>query len=373
MFNFISQLFNNYYFLTAFAFALALAIAVVGIPAVIKVAELKHLFDEPDDQRKTHVRKTPTLGGVAIFAGVILSFSLLKDLQNLTDVKFLVPALIMIFFTGIKDDILELTPIKKFLAQFVCAFLIAFLGNIKINSFYGMFGLQEMPGWVAVIFTMLVIVTIINCYNLIDGADGLAGSQGMLSAVTFGIWFVQTNHWSLAFLSFALAGSLFGFLFFNWQPAKIFMGDTGAMLIGFVLSVLAIHFIELNKALTIAPEYWVHASPSVAMGILAIPMFDMLRVFGLRLIKRKSPFHPDRTHLHHLLIDLGFSHRKLSLVLFIWSWAVIMTCSTLRDYKSSTLLFVLIGIVFVPSMVLLKIRNRKIAETQTRLDQTRYS
>ncbi|AZZ36579.1 undecaprenyl/decaprenyl-phosphate alpha-N-acetylglucosaminyl 1-phosphate transferase [Bdellovibrio sp. qaytius] len=360
------ELFNNYIFLSAFAFALAFAIAVIAIPAVIRVAELKHLFDEPDDHRKTHVKKTPTLGGIAIFAGLIISFCLLKDFQNLIDVKYLVPALTIIFFAGVKDDILVLTPLKKLLAQFVCAFLIVFLGNIKINSFYGMFGLQEMPGWVAVVFTMLAIITIINCYNLIDGADGLAGSQGLVSALAFGVWFVQTEHWSLAFLSFALAGSLFGFLFFNWQPAKIFMGDTGAMVIGFVLSVLAIHFIELNKALTIAPQYWVHASTSVAIGVMAIPIFDMLRVFALRIMKRQKPFHPDRTHLHHLLIDLGFSHRKLSTVLFVWSLTVILVCSALRDYKSSTLLFILIGIVFIPSMILLKLRNNKVAKSQSK-------
>lgn len=367
MFLFIREFFNNYIFLTAFAFALAFAITVIAIPAVIKVAELKHLFDEPDQDRKKHSRKTPTLGGIAIFAGVIIAFSLLKDFRNLLDVKYLVPALIVIFFAGIKDDILVLTPIKKLLAQFISAFLIVFLGNIKINSFYGMFGLQEMPGWIAVIFTILAIITIINCYNLIDGADGLAGSLGMLSAVTFGIWFGLIDHWSLAFLSFALAGSLFGFLFFNWQPAKIFMGDTGAMLVGFILAVLSIHFIELNKALSISQEYWIHASPAVAIGIMSIPIFDMIRVFGVRVLKRKSPFNPDRIHLHHLLIDLGFSHRQLAFSLFVWNLLVIAVCFALRDYKSSTLLFILIAIIFVPSMVLLKIRNRKISK----LDQTR--
>lgn len=367
MFSWIRELFNNYYFLTAFAFAIAFAITVIAIPVVIRVAELKHLFDEPDQGRKTHVRKTPTLGGVAIFAGLIIAFSLLKDFQRLVDVRYLVPALIVIFFAGIKDDILVLTPIKKMLAQFISAFLIAFLGNIKINSFYGMFGLQEMPGWVAVIFTILAIVTIINCYNLIDGADGLAGSLGMLSAITFGVWFCLTDHWSLAFLSFSLAGSLFGFLFFNWQPAKIFMGDTGAMLVGFILSVLAIHFIELNKALTIEPEYWIHASPSVAIGIMAIPIFDMVRVFGLRLLKKKSPFNPDRTHLHHLLIDLGLSHRQLASVLFAWNLVVILVCFSLRDFKSSYLLLILIGIVFVPSIILLKIRNHRVKLDQPKL------
>lgn len=369
MYEMIKQLFNNYYFLTLFAFFLAFAITAVAIPAVIKVAELKHLFDEPDQTRKTHIRKTPTLGGVAIFAGLIISFSLIKDFKSLTDVRYLVPSLIVIFFAGIKDDILVLTPLKKLLAQFISAFLIVFLGNIKINSFYGMFGVQEIPSWFAIVFTILAIITIINCYNLIDGADGLAGSLGMLSALVFGVWFGLTEHWSLALLSFSLAGSLCGFLFFNWQPAKIFMGDTGAMLIGFVLSVLAIHFIELNKGLNIAQEYWIHASPSVAIGIMAIPIFDLVRVFGMRILKRKSPFHPDRSHLHHLFIDLGWTHRQLALILFAWNAFVILICFSLRNAKSSVLLLILIGFVFVPSVVLLKIRNRKI----TNLDQTKLA
>lgn len=347
-------------YLVLSTFVVAFVIAVVVIPVIIRVAELKHLFDEPDEDRKKHVRKTPTLGGVAIFSGLIISFSALKDYLSLTDVKYLIPALIIIFFAGIKDDILVLTPFKKFLAQFISAFLIVYLGNIKINSFYGMFGLQEMPTLAAVIFTMLVIVTIINCYNLIDGIDGLAGSQGMISALTFGVWFVATEHWSLAILSFALAGSLFGFLFYNWSPARIFMGDTGAMLVGFILSVLAIHFIELNKALTIKPEYWVHASTSVAIGVMAIPLFDMLRVVGLRVLKKKSPFHPDRTHIHHLLIDLGLSHRQVAISLLIWSAVVNFTCFQLKNIKSSYMLVILIGMVFVPSMVLLLWRNSKL-------------
>lgn len=346
----------------AFTFFLALAITWVVIPSVIRVAELKHLFDEPDNLRKTHVRKTPTLGGIAIFAGLIISFSLVQELHNLFDIKYMLPALIILFFAGVKDDVIELTPSKKFAVQFLSAFLIAYLGNIKINSFYGMFGLQEIPFVAAVIFTILVIVTVINCYNLIDGIDGLAGSQGLLAALTFGSWFVLTGHWSLAFLSFALAGSLVGFLIFNWNPAKIFMGDTGAMLIGFVLSMLAIHFIELNKANIVTPEYWVHASPAVAIGIMAIPIFDMLRVFGVRVLQRRSPFRADRTHMHHILMDLGLGHRQISSALFLWGAFVIGLCITFRDFKSSNLLFVLIVVVFVPSLILLKLRNRKIAQ-----------
>lgn len=355
-------MFNNLVLLTIVSFSLAFSITVFIIPTIIRVAEKKQLFDEPDNERKMHVRKTPTLGGVAIFAGLIVAFSLVKDFQNLFDVKYMVPALIIIFFAGITDDVLDLSPTKKLAAQFLSATLIAFFGNIKINSFYGMFGFQEMPYWLAIVFTIMAIITIINCYNLVDGIDGLAGSLGLVSALSFGVWFCLTEHWSLTFLSFTLAGSLFGFLFYNWQPAKIFMGDTGAMIIGFILSVLAIHFIELNKSLSIARIYWVHASPSVAIGIMALPIFDMIRVFGTRILKGRSPFKPDRTHLHHIIQDLGFSHKAITLILTVWNAVVVMICFALREFKSSNLLFVLICLVFVPSMVLVYSRNKKLTK-----------
>lgn len=341
------------------AFIGAMVITWVTIPVIIKVAELKHLFDEPDDQRKSHKKRVPTLGGIAIFAGLFITFSFFKDWQLLTDVRYLVPALIIIFFAGIKDDILVLTPIKKLLAQFISAFLVVVLGHIKINSFYGLFGLQDLSYIFSVIFTIFAILAIVNCYNLIDGADGLAGSLGVLSSLVFGVWFYLTNHWSMAFLSFSLAGSLIGFLYYNWQPAKIFMGDTGAMIIGFIISILSIHFIELNKAKSVSDDFWIHASPSVAIAVMAIPLFDMLRVFGLRLIKKASPFKPDRNHIHHLLIDLGCSHRQLSICLTVWNAVIIVMAVFLRDGKSSVLLGLLILFIFVPSVLLHLIRNKK--------------
>jgi len=350
---------NNSSVFVLAAFCISFLITCVMIPVIIRVAQLKHLFDEPDD-RKQHKAKTPTLGGMAIFAGLILSFTIFKDVQSLTDVKYLVPALTIIFFAGIKDDILILTPMKKLLAQFMSAFLIVVLGNIKINSFYGLFGIQEIPYWFSIVFTIIAIITIINCYNLIDGVDGLAGSLGFLSSTSFGLWFYLNGHWSLVYLSFALSGSLLGFLIFNWQPAKIFMGDTGAMLIGFILAVLSIHFIELNKARTIADEYWIHASPSVAIAVMAIPIFDMIRVFILRLAQKRSPFSADRNHLHHILLDLGFSHRQIVSILLFWSWLVILMAIVLRGAKSSVLLMLLILMVFLPSVGLQLYRNKKI-------------
>lgn len=359
----LSNLANNYFILTTAAFFLALSITFVAIPAVIKVAELKHLFDEPD-HRKTHKVKTPTLGGVAIFAGLVISFSILKDFKELLDIKFLVPSLIIIFFAGIKDDILVLTPLKKFLAQLAAAVLMVCLGDIRITSFYGLLGVQEIPYIFSIVFTVLAIIAVINCYNLIDGADGLAGSLGLLSSVVFGLWFFYVEQWSLAFLAFALAGSLVGFLYFNWQPAQIFMGDTGAMVLGFILSVLAIRFIELNKARHSFESYWVHASPSVAMSVMSIPIFDMLKVFTIRLLKKSSPFKADRNHLHHILMDLGFSHKKLAILLFIWNLVIACLAFYFKAAKSSTMLVYLVVLVMGPSLWLLYLRNKKQAQTK---------
>lgn len=345
--------------LVLLALSISFLITWAVIPVVIRVAELKHLFDEPDQDRKKHIRKTPTLGGVAIFAGLILAFSTLRDFQNLIDVKYLIPSLIIIFFAGIKDDILVLTPLKKLLAQFASAFLIVVLGNIKINSFYGMLGIQEIPYLFSVIFTIMAIIAIINCYNLIDGVDGLAGSLGCMAAFCFGIWFYLTGHWSMTLLSFSLAGSLLGFLIYNWQPAKIFMGDTGAMLVGFILAVLAIHFIELNKNMAVGDLYWIHASPSVAMGIMAIPIFDMLRVFFLRVVRKGSPFQSDRNHLHHLILDAGYSHRAVSLILLLWNLAIAVLCFTFKDIKSSYMLLLILAAVLIPMSLLSYGRSKK--------------
>lgn len=332
-------------------------VSFISIPVIIRVAELKHLFDEPD-HRKKHLKRTPTLGGMAIFLGLILSYMFFLDFNGLSNIKFVVPALLVIFFAGIKDDILILTPMKKLLAQFLAAFLIVYLGDVRINSFYGLFGLQEISPLFAVVFTIIAIIAIINSYNLIDGVDGLAGSLGLLSSVVYGIWFYKTGYLPMMILSFSLAGAIVGFLFFNWSPAKIFMGDTGAMIIGFVMSILSIQFIEWNKARSIPAEFWVYASPSVAIAVISIPIMDMIRVFVVRLSNRHSPFKADRNHLHHILTDLKMSHKQIVSILFIWNLLLIGIASSLKSSKSSVLLLVIIALVYIPSFFLASHRKR---------------
>lgn len=343
-------------------FFISLLIAVISIPAIIKVAKIKHLMDEPDEDRKFHSDRTPTLGGIAIFAGTVFSFSFFSDyLAASSEIKYMTSALILLFFAGIKDDILLLTPMKKLAVQTICALLITLMGNLYFTSLWGMFEIWDIAPWLGVLITTVVIVAIINSFNLIDGVNGLSGGLGLIACTFFGSWFYLTGANSLSILSFALAGSLLGFLFFNFHRGKIFMGDTGSMLIGFIISILAIKFIENNRIPGVeSSSFYVKAAPGVAIGVILIPLVDMLRLFFQRLINRRHPFSADRRHIHHILLDLGFSHTAVSLSLYFTSIIFIGVSLYLRHLRSMQLVLILTGLsLTLTAIAILLKRNRR--------------
>ncbi len=326
-----------------FPFLISLAVALISIPAIIKVAALKHLMDEPDQERKAHIKRTPTLGGIAIFAGTVFSFSFFSDSVSApNEIKYMTSALILLFFAGIKDDILLLTPLKKLAVQMVCALLITLMGQLYLTNLWGMLQITDIPPLVGIFITFFIIVALINAFNLIDGVNGLAGGLGLISSLFFGAWFYIAGYPSLSILSFALAGSLAGFLCFNFHRGKIFMGDTGSMLIGFIISILAIKFIESNRIQGIEQsQYYIKAAPGVAIAVVIIPLFDMTRVFFQRIIKGKHPFSADRRHIHHMLMDIGLSHTAISLSLYATSLTMIYISLVLKERRSMTVTLVL--------------------------------
>ncbi len=332
---------------TLWPFLTSLLIAAISIPVIIRVAALKHLMDEPDEDRKLHKHKTPTLGGVAIFAGTLFAFSAFSDFLKLPEITFMIPALILLFFAGIKDDILVLSPLKKLGVQIFCAALIVVLGNLRLTSLWGIFGITDISPFTGITITLFLIVALINAFNLIDGINGLAGGLGLISSTFFGIWFVLTDHMSLSVLSFSLAGALLGFLYYNFKPSRIFMGDTGSMMIGFIVSILAIKFIESNRSGIESSPYFIKAAPGVAVAAVLIPLLDMTRVFFYRLSKKKSPFSADRSHIHHILQDIGLSHEWISILLWTSSVAIIGVSLYLRDLRSMEVVLILIGICSV--------------------------
>ena len=296
--------------LSVLSFLWAFAISVFAIPTIINIAHVKKLLDEPN-QRTVHESLTPRLGGLAIFAGFVSALTIFGDLNY--SIQHMLAGCIVIFFIGLKDDIVSVSAFKKFFVQVLAAGIIMVMGDIRITSFQGLFGIGELDPGISYAFTFILVIGITNAINLIDGLDGLAGTIILIICFTFGFYFYEVGS-PYANVAFCLAGGVIGFLRYNMTRAIIFMGDAGSLVCGFIISVMAIHFIELKS---------VHSSPAIAVGILVIPILDTVRVSFLRIINGKSPFSPDKNHLHHKLISFGLTQLQCVFLLAMVNVAII--------------------------------------------------
>jgi UDP-N-acetylmuramyl pentapeptide phosphotransferase/UDP-N-acetylglucosamine-1-phosphate transferase len=312
-------------FLTAFA------VVLYSTPALIKVAVLKRLIDVPTEERKVHKRAVPTIGGIIIYAATLFSFSLwytIDDLhydqiyESVKEFKILVATSLVLFFVGVKDDIIGTSPVKKLFANILVGLILVLMGDIRITGLHGVFGVNEIPHWGSVFLSLFTYIVVVNAMNLIDGVDGLAAGIGFIAASAFGTWYIFANEYTLASLSFSLSGALLGFLIFNFSPAKIFMGDSGSLIIGMFICVLSIKLIEYP--LDRLDTFWVRVSnPIVVVAALAYPLTDTLRIFIIRAAKGQSPFAADKNHLHHRLLDCGYSHVKTVIIIYLFSFVTL--------------------------------------------------
>jgi UDP-GlcNAc:undecaprenyl-phosphate GlcNAc-1-phosphate transferase len=291
------------------SFLLAIGISLFSVPIVVRVTHSLKLMDKPNKRSATEI-PVPTLGGIAIFLSFLFSSILGLSGNELPELIYIVAAVILMFFLGLKDDILKLPAIKKFIAQIIAASIIIFLAKIRFTNLHGFLGIWDIGMVPGVILTFVAIIAIINAYNLIDGIDGLAAGLCLLAATVFGCWFFISGHFEYAVLAVSLAGSMAGFFYFNvyGKENKIFMGDTGSLVLGTIIAVLVIQFNEFNAVQTI--PYAVASAPAVSFGILIYPLIDTIRVMAIRIFQFKSPFSADKNHLHHRLLALGFSHMK---------------------------------------------------------------
>ncbi|WP_249219493.1 MraY family glycosyltransferase [Chitinophaga sp. HK235] len=320
------------------------------------MADLKHLYDEPDE-RKTHKQRIPTLGGIGFFSGFIIAAAVcVPTLQN-SPFQYMMAAFFIIFMVGMKDDIVGLSPLKKLIGQLVASFAIIYLGNLQINSMYGFLGITTLPANISLMLTYFYFIVVINSFNLIDGVDGHAGSIGLLVSAILGAYFLHVGEITYAVLGFALAGGLASFLIYNISPARIFMGDTGSLLIGLVNAVLVLKFIEV--AGNPASKMPVGATPAVAIAILIVPLFDTLRVFAVRMLRGRSPFSADRNHIHHYLLDLKLDHRQTTLVSVAVNTIFIAAAFMLQGLGSTVLTMLVVGAATVFTGILYMARKRK--------------
>lgn len=348
-----------------FSSGLAFLITFFSIPVIIEVAKDKKLFDEPGE-RKIHKQVIPTLGGLGIFAGFIFATLMGIPAAETSPLQYFLAAIMLIFFMGIKDDILILTAGKKFIGQLVAAGIIIKFGGIEIRDLYGILGVHALSPSASFLVTLFTIVVITNSFNLIDGVDGLAGCLGLLATLLFGTYFYFSEQILYAVMALSLAGSLSAFLIYNFHPAKIFMGDTGSLLIGLINSILVIQFI--NSASSPTALFPVESAPAIGFAILIVPLFDTLRVVGLRLLSRRSPFWPDRNHIHHFLLDIGLSHKMIALSCVVTNILFILMAYFLRFAGTPVLMLLMVSTaILLVSIIYYSRPRKKIVVTNGRL------
>jgi UDP-N-acetylmuramyl pentapeptide phosphotransferase/UDP-N-acetylglucosamine-1-phosphate transferase len=316
---------------------------------------MKHLFDLPDD-RKVHATPVPSLGGIGIFAGFIIALMLSLP-EGVSQMQYLIAAFLVIFFLGLKDDIIVLTPFKKFLGQLLAAGIIVFKGEILITGLHGFLGISEMPVAISYAFTFFTIIVITNSFNLIDGVDGLAGTLGVVATASFGTYFLLSGTEFYAVMAFCMTGSLLAFLIFNISPARIFMGDTGSLLLGILNSILVIKFIEIASRPDAAIP--LTSAPAIGFAILFVPLFDTLRIFAYRILNRRSPFSPDRNHVHHILLEKGCSHNMVVFLAVLFNLCIMAATIMGRGLSNTELLIGLVSIGFSTISILIYTNRAK--------------
>lgn len=317
------------------------------IPSIIRISYKKHLCDDPTlNHRKQHLHKTPTLGGVAIFASVLFTF-ILTDYEFHTWTPYLATGLIILFFSGIKDDITSISALNKLLLQVIAVALIIVPGGLVITNLGGVFGVHQIPYWAGILLTGFTMIVVLNAYNLIDGVDGLAGGIGVIACAFFAWWFWVVGMVSVAIIAITLGSSLLCFLWYNFSPASIFMGDTGSQIVGFLLSFFAVKFVSSGVTATVNVPLQ-NIIPVLVLSVLIVPLYDTLRVFIIRATKGSSPFRPDRLHVHHQFLDSGLNHKWTCVLVYSINVAIIALTILLPQMNIN----VLLGIVLLSAVLL---------------------
>ena len=338
----------------------AFAVSSICVPLVIKLAIKKRLLGEYGEGRHVHKGFVPRLGGVAIFAGFMFSQLYLiianYPAEYLSKSYFLLLfGVLLIFLLGILDDLVDIRAHLKFYVQILVSIILVWNADIRIVSLHGILGLETLPLWLSYSFSVLVITFFINAYNLIDGIDSLSSSVGIFVSICFGSVFLFNEAYIESVMAFSVFGSLLGFWFYNKPPAKIFMGDSGTLSMGLMMAFFAIKIANLP----IDPEGKI--SPVFALVVLSYPIIDTLRVFTKRILSGKSPFTPDRNHIHHLMLDLGYSHGKSTRLIIFFTFLLTLTGFLLRGFPNAS--FIIMGslIVIVSSIPgwILKYRSKK--------------
>lgn len=343
--------FPSFYIKVVFSFLISLLITYFSIPTIIKISRRKNLMDEPG-QRSSHERKIPNLGGIALFFSIAVSASVFA--YQLFDLyKFLFASLVILLYIGVMDDIVVMRAYKKLLAQLIVSTLLVIGSDVRIRNLFGIFGLHELNYFLSVVVSIITFIILINAFNLIDGIDGLAGSYGTICFALFGISYYRLGEYNypLVILSTTIIGAVLGFLYYNLsdKSKKIFMGDTGSMVLGFLLTFTAICFIDIfiaKRGIGVV-YYHLQSAPAIAVAILILPIIDTLNVILIRLAEKRSPFEADKNHIHHKLLKMGLTHKRATFYIIIYYLFIVTVAYFLRHMEVNVLLLIILALGFI--------------------------
>lgn len=328
------------------AFFISLLISLIVVPEVIRNFIKNEVYDIPGG-RKVHGSKTPSLGGIGIFVALAVTTLFFVPSSSLVDIRYLMLALILIFFMGVRDDLIGLSPNNKLIIQLLASIVVVGFGKYQLSSLYGLLPFPELPDWAEVVLTTFVLIVMTNAFNLIDGINGLAGGVALTILIALGTYFYFVHEVKLAVLCASGAGGVLGFLRYNWNEARVFMGDTGSMVLGFLITLMLISFLNVNESLDESSMFKVSSPVSICLALVIYPVFDTTRIVVVRLKNGKSPFKSDKKHIHHILLRTGASHQKIAVIAVVYTLFWLGVTYGLSFYLSDFIIFIIIGCSFV--------------------------
>ncbi|WP_406684204.1 undecaprenyl/decaprenyl-phosphate alpha-N-acetylglucosaminyl 1-phosphate transferase [Seonamhaeicola sp. MEBiC1930] len=335
------------------------------IPKIIFMVNHHNLTEAPIE-RSSHVESTPSMGGLSFFVVLILAIFFIKHFDDDNIGLNFVAALTVIFIIGLKDDLAVSTPRARLLVEILAITIMFFHSGYHVTSFDGFLGFNEAPTLLMDIVHIIIILTIINAYNLIDGVDGLASTIGITIFTMFGLVFFTLGLNFYFLISLSIIGILFAYMRYNFSHRKkIFMGDTGSLIIGFCIAILSLKFLTMEASLFTHLTFKLENKLFIIAGIIAVPLFDMMRVIGVRLIQGKSPFEADRNHIHHVLINLGFAHYKIAMILGLLNYILAVLIIFLASHTNSFQMMVIFLTIFSLFLAVFFSLSKRVAKKQT--------
>ncbi|WP_426063789.1 MraY family glycosyltransferase [Flavobacterium sp. DSP2-3-1] len=343
----LQEIMSNLSVLSIMIVIISFLLVYVIIPNIHRIIKVRNLNDQPNN-RSSHFCPTPTMAGVAFYFTIMISLFFIKhfDIENIGN--NLIAAITIVFIIGLKDDLVVTSPRDKLTMETIAIIFLLASNSMHVKTLNGFLGIYELPEILEYCGIIFILLTIINAFNFIDGIDGLASTIAIVIFSVFSLIFYASDLHFYFLISLSVIGMLLAYLYYNFSTTqKIFMGDTGSLLIGFFIGFCTLKFLSMDTSLLSNFTFKAENKLVIVFAVLFMPLFDMFRVIGLRMMEGKSPFKADRNHIHHILIDSGLSHFKVAMTLGFLNYVIIIITLWLSSFLDSFQMSVFLIFLYV--------------------------